>query len=107
MRRTIAKFLVLLMLFSNAAWAMDTSSSAFFGHSAEQVQLNSINIDHSPSDQQDLEHSDHCCHGVAHLIGMTSVKLTHIDKTRGVAQLQRVTTLISYKHLPPTPPPTV
>lgn len=110
MRKTIAKFLVFLMLLSNAAWAVDASASAFFGHSVEQTQLANNTSDslqdQNPSEQQNLEHNDHCCHGVAHLIGMTSTKLTHIEASRDVGRLQNTTTLISYNHLPPTPPPT-
>ncbi len=109
MRKKIAKFLILLMLFSNAAWAMDSSATAFFGHGAEQVQIDndSDSHPHDQQTQQDLEHSDHCCHGAAHLIGITSIKLLQIDATKDVAHLQAVTILISFNNLPPTPPPTV
>jgi len=108
MQKTIAKVLILLVLFSNAAWAMDTCAAAFFGHNLEQVKLQlDSDTDKAPVGQQDLEHAEHCCHGVAHLIGMPSVKLTPITKSRDVGYLQNVTTLISFKHLPPTPPPTV
>ncbi len=109
MRKTVAKLLIILMLFSNAAWAMDSdylssdhnssvseqvSDADFFGEVVSLLQHN------------DSEDNDHCCHGAAHMIGMTSIKVTPVVKIKDIVQLQVATTLISYRHLPPTPPPT-
>lgn len=101
MRKMIAQFLILLMLFSNAAWAVDSDFVSSSHDSSVSQQNTDIDHDHNNS-----EDNDHCCHGAAHLIGLTSLKSVRTVKIKDSAQLQTVTTLVSYNHLPPTPPPT-
>ena len=107
MQKIIAQILILLMLFSNAVWAIDSDfvSSNHFSSKSEP-HTDTDDTDGLTPHHNDSEDSDHCCHGAAHLIGLMSIKVMRTVKIKDAAQLQRVATLVSYKHLPPTPPPT-
>ncbi len=100
MHKTIAQFLILLMLFSNAVWAVD-SDFISSSHTSSSSSQQTADIEHNDSDD-----GDHCCHGAAHLIGLTSIKSMPTVKIKDSRQSQSVTTLVSFNHLPPTPPPT-
>ena len=107
MQKLTAQFLILFMLFANAAWALDSEFMVADHESTSSHILDKLQIDVELDDERhnNSEDSDHCCHGAAHLIGLTSVKLMRTEKVKEVAELQIVTRLISFKQLPPTPPP--
>jgi len=66
------KILICLLLLANLntglAFAWDTHLEAMVGHDSTAIDL-LTDADHEHPDG-DLHHSDHCCHGAAHLVGL-------------------------------------
>jgi len=98
MRKLISTLLLsTILLFANMSWAMDTCAEAFFGHGAEWTQDKSP----APDDHDD----DHCCHGLAHLMGLslqTNLLVETSDSSDVVFSSQYYRTR---SQAPPTPPP--
>jgi len=101
MRKFVSKLLILTILVANLAWAVDTHAEAYFGHDSELAQEWSPEPENS--DIGDV--CDHCCHGVAHIIGITG----HTDIVLSVivdSNLELSTQLYRTRsQSPPIPPP--
>lgn len=74
MRRSIAKMLILFVLFANFSWAADMDEIGV-GHGSDTVVSLAGGLD-QPSGDSGTGHDglkngpcDHCCHGSAHYIG--------------------------------------
>lgn len=74
MKRLLIFFLLFANLYSGLAFAWDTHPEAMVGHDVAKVDL-VAGGDHDHPDGG-LHHSDHCCHGAAHLVGMLSYNTT-------------------------------
>lgn len=101
MPKILTTLLIAVTLIANLAWAMDTHAAAFFGHDSEWSLDNSVH----PDEHDGNETCDHCCHGLAHLIGLVQEPsvmsaLTNC-KLHGFSAQQ----YFSRSQSPPIPPP--
>jgi len=76
MKRLLVSFLLIANLCSGLAFAWDTHPEAMVGHDKAKVDMVAGGNHDHPSG--DLHHSDHCCHGAAHLVGMLSNNTTQL-----------------------------
>jgi len=101
MRKLTSTLLLITTLFANLSWAMDTHAEAFFGHGTEHSEAQSPA--HEP--QGDDHSSDHCCHGLAHLSGLS----LRINLTYESFPDSYIASSVDYystrSQAPPTPPP--
>jgi len=101
MVKLISTLLLVSTLFANLAWAADTHAEAFLGHGSEWSQDKSP----APGGNGNSDGCDHCCHGLAHLTGLspqTNISNKLIDKSYLALSTQRYHTRFLS---PPTPPP--
>lgn len=72
MKRYFIYILVLACLFSNVTFAWDADPKTMLGHNGTSIDLLSGELSHGDSHhpEGDLHHYDHCCHGIAHLVGL-------------------------------------
>jgi len=68
MKKILIYILLLANLSTGLAFAWDTHPEAMVGHDSAAIDL-LTDADHDHPDG-DLHHSDHCCHGAAHLVGI-------------------------------------
>jgi len=73
MKRILIYILLLANLCTGIAFAWDTHPEAMVGHAAAIDLVAGQNHDHPDGD---LHHSDHCCHGAAHLVGIVFCPIT-------------------------------
>ena len=101
MRKFVSKLLILTILVANLAWAVDTHAEAYFGHDSEWAQ----DLSPEPENPGIDDVCDHCCHGLAHIIGLTGntdiVLPIIVDSTLELATHHYRTRSQS----PPIPPP--
>lgn len=112
MRRTIAKALVLFILFANLAWAADMDEIGVL-HDATKVQA-TIGLSDGPSDDGDsgqdgLKHGpcDHCCHGSAHYVGFPPGNVAAFQDPASAMPALWLTAYYSRDTEPPLPPPNI
>lgn len=68
MKKILIYILLLANLGAGFAFAQDTHPQTIVNH--EMVEIHSLaSSDHDHADD-DLHHTDHCCHGSAHLVGL-------------------------------------
>ena len=80
---------------------MDTHAGSFFGHNSELTQEESSHDEHENNGDE-----DHCCHGLAHLLALSSESNVSLIPT----QSQRIAYILHYytrSQSPPTPPPNI
>lgn len=72
MKKILICLLLLANLSTGLAFAWDTHPEAMVGYDAAALELLTAS-DHGYTEsysESDLHHSDHCCHGAAHLMGL-------------------------------------
>ena len=68
MKKILICLLLLANLSAGLAFAMDTHPEAMLAYDATAIDvLTNAEHDHPEGDRH---HSDHCCHGAAHLVGI-------------------------------------
>jgi len=102
MRKIILTLLLFSTLSANFSWAADTHVESFFGLHSELNQQESSSHDEHEGSGDD----DHCCHGLAHLLGFLSENSisstpTHSDRIAYILYYQ------TRSQSPPTPPPNI
>jgi len=102
MHKIILTLLLFATLSSNLSWAGDTHAESFFGHNSEMTQEKSPAHDEHEGGGDD----DHCCHGLAHLLGLSSDNSISSVPSKS----QRIAYILHYhtrSQSPPTPPPNI
>ncbi|MFV2055501.1 MAG: hypothetical protein ACC707_03495 [Thiohalomonadales bacterium] len=67
--------LLLTTLFSGVAFAWDTDPEAMVGH--DQAKIDLLTGDDHNHPEGTTHHNDHCCHGIAHLVGIITQSDLH------------------------------
>jgi len=87
-------------MIANCVWAMDYAE-IILSHDPVILQ-DSGSSPHSP---KSINTCDHCCHGVAHLTGLTAVMTTLIVQPVANRVAPKTNEYFSLPTAPPTPPP--
>lgn len=106
MRKLISILLLATTLFANVAWAVNAHVE-FLDINSKSSEVHSHDTDTGDHDSDSEGFDDHCCHGFAHLAGLSlqnSIIFGWEAEGHLVASLQHYTT--RYKS-PPTPPPNI
>ncbi len=102
MKRYIAQFLILMVLSMSLAYSLDSFMEIPADHS-EFTYMNDLEQHHQGDASVDC---DHCCHGTAHLTGITSQPIAFLAPQPEQYLIVYTQQLAAITHTPPTPPPT-
>jgi len=101
MQLLISRCLIIFLLLSNVAWAVDMHAEAFFGHDEGWSQDSGSH----PDTEGGPDACDHCCHGTAHLTCLRLSEAVMIHEGTGRRAARAVDLRRSLILSPPTHPP--